>query len=221
MLIPAALWPRVSRVPTTAHSRRSASHRKGDAAEQAILETAERLLQAAPLSDVSVEAIARGAGISRSSFYFYFASKEDVLLALVDQATAWLEERVAAATATVAEDPQRGIADGIEATALLWREHAGVLRAAIATAATDERVRAAWDAMLRRFVDLNAAMIRAERDRGGAAGEAAPEELATALVLLSERSFYAAAAGGDVALAGDRIVPVLTEVWQRAIFGRG
>jgi TetR/AcrR family transcriptional regulator, ethionamide resistance regulator len=208
-------------MPTTARSRRSASHRKGDAAERAILGTAERLLDSAPLGEVSVEAIARGAGISRSSFYFYFASKEDVLLALVDRAIGWLEERVTAAAATVADDPQRGIEDGIAATALLWREHEGVLRAAIATAETDDRVRAAWDATLQRFVDVNAAMIRAERARGGAAGTASPEELATALVLLSERAFHAAAAGGDVALPADRIVPVLTEVWRRAIFGGG
>jgi AcrR family transcriptional regulator len=205
---------------TTARGRRGSSHRKGDATEQAILETTARLLAEAPLRDVSVEAIARGAGISRPSFYFYFAAKEDVLLTLVDRATAWLEDQVLAAHRTVADDPRRGFADGIAATARLWDVHGPVLRAAAETAAADERVRAAWDLTLRRFVEANAALIGAERERGAApAGDASPEELATALVLLNERSFQARALGGSVALASARAVPVLTELWLRAVYG--
>ncbi len=57
----------------------------GDDRERAILLTAERLLGERPLHEVSVDDLARGAGISRPAFYFYFACKESVLLALLDR----------------------------------------------------------------------------------------------------------------------------------------
>src|SRR6201994_3908804 len=64
---------------------RRSSHHSGDDREQAILATAERLLQERPLADFSVDDLAKGAGISRPTFYFYFQSKNAVLLSLLDQ----------------------------------------------------------------------------------------------------------------------------------------
>ncbi|MCU1616028.1 MAG: regulatory protein TetR, partial [Frankiales bacterium] len=56
----------------------------GEDREAAILATFERLLAERPLSAVSVDDLARGAGISRPTFYFYFPSKDAVLLTLLD-----------------------------------------------------------------------------------------------------------------------------------------
>src|SRR6266508_2314099 len=58
---------------------------RGDERERAILETAEQLLEERSLHEVSVDDLARGAGISRPTFYFYFPSKEAVLLTLLDR----------------------------------------------------------------------------------------------------------------------------------------
>lgn len=90
---------------TTPRSRRTTSHRKGDATERAILDTAERLLADVPLADISVADLARGAGISRSAFYFYFGSKNDVVLALLDASAAGGQLRIVidAMAANVAE----------------------------------------------------------------------------------------------------------------------
>src|ERR671916_1961371 len=57
----------------------------GDERQMAILATAERLLEDRTLSEISIDDLARGAGISRPTFYFYFASKDAVLLALLDR----------------------------------------------------------------------------------------------------------------------------------------
>ncbi len=205
---------------TSPRSRRTGAQRKGDANEQAILDTTAELLASAPLSDISVEAMVRGAGISRSSFYFYFGSKEEVLLALVDRTMSQLEAPIRAISEELADDPWAGMTAGIEATRRLWQDHGPILSAMAEAAAADPAIRAVWDATLQRFVDVNAEAIQAERDRGAAsAGGPSPQELATALVWLSERAFHGHARGGEPHLADDRIVPVLTDIWMRAIYG--
>ena len=74
---------------TTASTARSGRGRRstrpsGDEREAAILATAERLLEDKKFADISVDDLAKGAGLSRPTFYFYFPSKDAVLLALVD-----------------------------------------------------------------------------------------------------------------------------------------
>src|SRR4029077_19443864 len=68
---------------TRAPRGRRSSRPSGDDREQAILATAERLLEERALADISVDDLAKGAGISRPTFYFYFPSKEAVLLTLI------------------------------------------------------------------------------------------------------------------------------------------
>ena len=70
---------------TTASTARSGRGRRstrpsGDEREAAILATAERLLEDKKFADISVDDLAKGAGLSRPTFYFYFPSKDAVLL---------------------------------------------------------------------------------------------------------------------------------------------
>ena len=206
---------------TVARSRRAASHRKGDRNEQAIVQTAERLLAGAPLADVTVEALARGAGISRSSFYFYFGSKEEVLLSLLDRMAEEFDAAIAALDRTIAADPITSITAAIESSARVWRDHGPVLHALIEAAGSHTAVREAWHATMRRFVDAIAVTIRAERARGAAPETGpSPEQLAGTLVWANERLFQLSALGEPSALSDGEIVPVLAEVWYRAIYAR-
>src|SRR6201987_4381549 len=70
--------------PRTSRGRRSA-RRSGDDRELAILTTAERLLEERSFADISVDDLAKGAGLSRPTFYFYFPSKDAVLLTLFER----------------------------------------------------------------------------------------------------------------------------------------
>ena len=83
--------PGRSPVPARRRSAPSAPRRraprKGDLTEQAILDTAQRLLAERPLSEIAIDELARGAGISRPSFYFYFESREGILRALAARIT--------------------------------------------------------------------------------------------------------------------------------------
>src|SRR6201993_2800040 len=70
---------------TTPGRGRRASRVTAQEREAAILATAERLLEDRSPQEISVDDLARGAGISRPSFYFYFPSKEAVFLTLIDR----------------------------------------------------------------------------------------------------------------------------------------
>src|SRR4051812_4897624 len=83
---------------------RRAARPSGDDRELAILTTAERLLAERPLATISVDDLARGAGISRPTFYFYFASKDAVLLTLLDRVVAEADTASLAAFDTAPAD---------------------------------------------------------------------------------------------------------------------
>ncbi len=51
---------------------------------QLIFDATEQLMNTVPIKDISVEAIAKQAGIGKGSVYYYFESKEEILSAVVE-----------------------------------------------------------------------------------------------------------------------------------------
>src|ERR1700759_5199731 len=97
--------PAVSKAnPPPAGRARRAQRASGDDRERAILATAESLLETRPLSEISVDDLAKGAGISRPTFYFYFPSKDAVVLTIID--------RLVAAAAGSREQALKTMAEG-------------------------------------------------------------------------------------------------------------
>lgn len=204
---------------TASRSRRGAALRKGDRNEQAIIETAERLLGSRPLSEVTIEALAKGAGISRSSFYFYFGSKEDVVLSLFDRLAGEVDEAIASWGADIAGDRLESVTTVIEATARVWRTHGPVLQAAWQAATSDERIRDAWQSLTERFVTEVADIIDAERARGRAPGVGpSARQLASVLVSAHQRAYQQSGLGDRSALADNEIDAVMVELFYRAIY---
>lgn len=66
-----------------------------------ILDAAARLLDRGLLQDVSLNAIAQEAGLSKPNLYRYFESREDILLALFIEDLRGFRDQVVAATASV------------------------------------------------------------------------------------------------------------------------
>jgi AcrR family transcriptional regulator len=64
-------------------SRDRATTNRGDHARAAILTALRALLERHPISEVSVQAITRQAGVTRTAFYFYFESKYSALAELL------------------------------------------------------------------------------------------------------------------------------------------
>jgi len=200
---------------------RRAVRPSGDDREAAILATSEALLAERAWAAVSVDDLARGAGISRPSFYFYFASKDAVLLTLLDRVIAQADAASAAAfTAEAASaDRRRTWREGITAYFETFRAHRAVTLAAAEAQATSPEVRALWARGFEGWVQTCTAAIEAERRRGAAPAGVPARDLAIVLNAMNERSMYATFSGDASAVAEDDVVDVLLEVWLRAIYG--
>lgn len=187
----------------------------GDEREQGILATAERLLDAREFAAISVDDLARGAGISRPTFYFYFPSKDAVLLTLwervIRQADTALEE-----LADTAEGPDAW-RPGIKVFLDTFATHAGVTIAA--STSDNAEIRHVLSMFMQKWIDVTAATIDAERQRGAAPVTRPARDIATALNLMNERTLLAAITGQSPAVDTDQVLRTLAHVWTCAIYG--
>lgn len=188
----------------------------GDDRERAILDVARSLLKERPLSEISVDDLAAAAGISRPTFYFYFSSKEAVLLTLLDAMVAQAKQVRDRALEEAGEDPVRGWRAGIEAFYETWQSNFELLRSAEQARAASPQIDALWSRVINELVAEAAAAIEAERERGAAPAGMPAEELAFCLTLMNERVFSAGAAAPN--LLDGRTVDVLLRIWLAAIY---
>src|SRR3954454_819163 len=110
-------------------SRRPALSR-GDERELALLNVAESLLTASRFEEASLEEIAAGAGISRPTFYFYFDSKQALLISLVERTLDDLTADISQALRPLEDDPAQALRAMLRRIAELWWKHRSVLMTA-------------------------------------------------------------------------------------------
>jgi AcrR family transcriptional regulator len=206
--------------PTSKGRGRRGARASGDDRERAILETAERLLEERPLSEISVDDLARGAGISRPTFYFYFPSKDAVVLTIIDRLVAAAAGSREQALRTLAEgDPRAGLSHGLEDLYAAFRARRAVVLAAAELRTTNEEARSLWTEVMEGWVADVTAVIEAERASGAAPPGEPARDLAIALVQMNERVQYATFADESPSLEDDRVLDVLVDIWLRAIYG--
>ncbi len=206
--------------PTANGRGRRATRASGDDRERAILETAERLLEERPLSEISVDELAKGAGISRPTFYFYFPSKDAVVLTIIDRLVAAAAgSREQALTVLAEGDPRAGLRQGLEDLYSAFRSRRAVTLAAAELRMTNPEARELWTQVMEGWVNDVTAVIEAERARGAAPPGEPARDLAIALVQMNERVQYASFAGESPSLEENRVLDVLVDIWLRAIYG--
>ena len=205
-------------IATAARGRRP-GRPSGDDRELAILTTAERLLSERPLNAISVDDLARGAGISRPTFYFYFPSKDAVLLTLLDRVVAEADAGARAAFDVPATTPREGWRRAISAYYETFRAHRPLTLAWAEARYTNAEIRELWAKVFDAWVQLCATAIEAERDRGAAPAGRAAADLAVVLTSMNERVLYATFSGDGPAVDEADVVDVLLDVWLRAIYG--
>lgn len=209
-------------VTTTSHARtgrgRRSSRPSGDDRELAILETAERLLEHRPLAEISVDDLAKGAGISRPTFYFYF-SKDAVLLTLLERVIAEADAALAEAIATRPADRRAFWRRGIDVFVSTFGAHRAVCAATVGVRTTDSAAREMWAKSMQRWIDHSATVIEAERVAGAAPVTVPAIELATALNLMNESVMAATFVGQQPAIPDHRVLDNLVHIWTTSIYG--
>ncbi|MFR9794783.1 TetR/AcrR family transcriptional regulator [Streptomyces sp. MS06] len=163
--------------------RRSTAADRRAVLEGRILSVLEELLcGGVTYTELSVEQIARAAGISRSTFYLYFRDKVDVLLRLSGSLKT---ESFAIAQSWRPCGPDGGI-DGLARSYELilrhYRQHTAVLSAINEVAAYDPAVREAWTADQDRFIDNTAAVLEEEQRAGRTPADVDPRLAARLIV---------------------------------------
>jgi TetR/AcrR family transcriptional regulator, ethionamide resistance regulator len=203
-------------VATTPLKRRTRALSKGDRRETELLKGAERLLDEGAFDDASVAELAAAAGVSRPTFYFYFASK-DALLASVVQA---VHHDIAACLLTALDqpgEPSEQIAGAIHAAADAWWEHRAAMSAAMQLA---QRIPELGARMRESMTDVNRRCTEILLAHGAVPERQSPTRAARligTLALMNERVFSHEVPRARTRRELTRTEQSLLAVWTRAL----
>jgi len=190
---------------------------KRAAVEAALLEATEELLaEGASFADLGVERIATQAGITRTAFYFYFADKRELLMALtadinellLEQANLWWSGE---------GEPAVRLERALTNVARLFGEHAVLLKALGEVAAYDEQVAEHWQRLIGQFLEATEEQIRQEQ-AAGLATCSNPSSTAFALTWMTEGTLSQQILQQGLA-ADQELIDALVEIWVRSVYG--
>jgi TetR/AcrR family transcriptional regulator, ethionamide resistance regulator len=189
-------------------------------AEQKIFAATERLLAVQTARDLSVEQILEGANVSRGTFYHYFSSKWEVIIALatgvMEDIHAWIE-----LFSRGGEEPRdEALRKAIDQGTRIWAEHRAVLRAIVEHWREVPELRRMWLPLMERYIDEIAEEI--DRDRKAGLAPPGPESrvLAGALMWSTANTLYMAGLREAKSLPNEEaVLETLYRLWRGAIFG--
>jgi AcrR family transcriptional regulator len=186
---------------------------------QEILDALGRLLRDATLDDLRIAQLLKAAKVSRGTFYFYYASKEDAFAALLDQ----LYARAVPAFETLLADPAARRPPHLRAGIAEWLNFdagdAAVLRTAIEEWPRHAGIREIHLGAQRRLSGAVTKVLEDER-KGVTASLGMPAAtLGSALIWTLERAWYEAGTDADSAGALADVNAALAATIESAIYG--
>jgi TetR/AcrR family transcriptional regulator, ethionamide resistance regulator len=188
---------------------------KGEARRADILAALEGLLIQRRLAEISVDDVARAAGVRRTAFYFYFPNKSTAVAAL-------LSEGFDAMVAGAADFFERrsGREESVRAALAevwtWWRKRASLMTAMRDARESDHEVRELWEQWLERFTEPVAEVIEAERRDGRAPGGPDAHELVRLLVAMNVTALERLPGCEDD--EADRAFEAVVAVWTRTLY---
>ncbi len=201
--------------PRRAHRAEALS--KGDLRERDLLDAASRLLASGAFGAASITEIAQEAGLSRASFYFYFASKQALLASLLDSAVSQFNGQIA----SVVDGPPVGspadvVRSTVQAAAELWWEHGVVLSASVELGTAMPEV---YERTMANFAVVGAPTVELLRRYGTVAEATDADEaaaLVSALMLMSERNFFHLMRSNPTIAQRNALTATLQRIWLRS-----
>ncbi len=180
------------------------------AVRAATLELAEEV----PFKDLTIDQIARAAGISRTAFYFYFRGKHDLLRAAMEEVT---DEtyREADRWWHGEGEPRVLIKAAIEGVVAVYMRHANLMRVGQEVATYDPEMGELWRELIGRFISATAEHLRREQS-AGRLRPLDPDETAESLVWMMERCSYVYLGLGR--RDASHVVETLTAIWYHALY---
>lgn len=194
--------------------------RSPEEARNEILRAAESALAEVEFNQLTVELLMERTGMTRSSFYHYFKSLEDVTVALFAQ----VEDEIGHAvdewlTGPPAEDPIAATRIHLTRMFEIWAKHANLLRAINQAGARGQSASQAWRGrVVAGYIETTADFIRRQVELGLSDAQD-PEQLANALILMNT------AVATDHVTRSDprspaRVGEIIARVWNSSIYGR-
>jgi AcrR family transcriptional regulator len=187
-------------------------------AQREILDAAEVLLAERPFLELSVDDLMARTSMTRSSFYHYFRSLDEVAIALMRRVQGEMMEATAPWLRVDYEgDPAVGLEQGIRASAEVFARHGVVLSAIHEASFRYEAVQREWrDGVLEDWIGAITAQVRAQRDRG-LTRVADAEEIARALLLMNT-AVLVERLGKQPPDQPDAVADTLAEIWIGALY---
>jgi TetR/AcrR family transcriptional regulator, ethionamide resistance regulator len=191
-----------------------------DAAKREILDAAEVLLTERSFRELSVDELMARTSMTRSSFYHYFRSLDEVAIALMhrvqgemmEAASPWLQLDYEGDPAVAAEN-------GIRASAEVFVRHGRVLAAIHEASFHYAAVQHAWrDGILEDWIRAITAQLRAQNERG-ASHVSNPEAIAHALLLMNTAVFVERL-GKQPPDDPGAVAETLAQIWIGALYGK-
>lgn len=186
-------------------------------ARQRILGAASRLLEERRWTDLRLEDVMAGAGLSRTAFYRHFDDRHTLLLAMLEE----VQDNIGAAGLAWKAgtgDPVGALCTGLGELTSAMQEHGRLMQAIADAAAYDPGIRAARQQMVGLFVGVTAERIRADVDAGRSRVRD-PDRVAYALVRMNE-SLLLDAFGWPPYAEPREVLATMCEVWATTIYGR-
>lgn len=185
-----------------------------------ILQAAEAALQDLDLDALTVEILMERTSMTRSSFYHYFKSLDDVIVALFDRVATeisgavddWLEGD------ETPDDPRAATVLHLIRMYQVWREHASLMRAMERAAGRGGTAYQTWRGrVVEGYIAKTVAFLEKEI-AAGRCDASDPEAVASALILMnvSVASDQVARPEPD---SPERLGAAVGRIWNGAIYG--
>jgi TetR/AcrR family transcriptional regulator, ethionamide resistance regulator len=201
----------------TGESERGAPRRRSREQVEADVQAALlRLLdEGIPFKDLTVDELARAAGLSRTAFYFYYPGKSQVLMAVAaagagesyEESDRWWSGE---------GPPEELIRAAIEGNLRVYLKHKTLFRTTAEVIHYDEEFHAFYKAQVDRFVNATTEHLHREREAGRLREDIDIESVTRALCWMAERcnNVLVGIEGRDPG----EVVDALTAIWVHSLY---